>query len=148
MTSLVSHRNLGFAARLVAVMALALVAALLVARYAFAGQSRVLALHCTHYTPPYSVDNEWACGDRHPVSATSYNTTSVAVRDENAAAASPNQYMCVWYYNTDHGIGQYDMTCATGPGVNVGDTSYYYAYSYCSFGSSSNSAVCDTTWYD
>jgi hypothetical protein len=145
---LISPRTLAFAVRLITVVVLAVLAALLVARYAMATPSRTLTLHCTHYTPPYSVDNEWACGDTHPVSATSYNTTSVAVRNDNAAAASPSQHMCVWYYTTDQGIGQYDTTCATGAGVNIGDTSYFYAYSYCSFGSSSNAGVCATTWYD
>jgi hypothetical protein len=134
MTSLISPRTLAFAVRLITVVVLAVLAALLVARYAMATPSRTLTLHCTHYTPP--------------VSATSYNTTSVAVRNDNAAAASPSQHMCVWYYTTDQGIGQYDTTCATGAGVNIGDTSYFYAYSYCSFGSSSNAGVCATTWYD
>jgi hypothetical protein len=123
---------------------LASLTAFAVAQYANGGSVHAVN-HCTHYTPPYSQDNQWGCSDLHPVSAQSYTTTGVAYRDDNVAAASPNQRMCVWYYTSS--IGNYQTACLTGPSVNVGDISYVQAYSRCSFSASSNLGVCETPWH-
>jgi hypothetical protein len=129
-----------------------LIAAMLASLTAFAiaqyanGQGVHATNHCTHYTPPYSQDNQWGCTDTHPVSPQTYSTTGTALRDNNYASEGPySQRLCAWY--NAPGIGDYQKACVTGNAVQVGDISYYYAYSKCSFSASSNLGECRTTWH-
>jgi hypothetical protein len=139
------HRRYLGAARYLTVVALGVMLAFVVGHHAEA-QSVSAANHCTHYTPPYSIDNQYGCADLHAVSGgQNYQTNNTALRDDNTAAASPNQNMCVWYY---YG-GIHNWTCATGPSVHIGQGSgSNYAYSFCDFTNSSNSGLCETTWHD
>jgi len=146
MKSLFAHRGSSLAARYLIAAAMGVLLAFLVAQFAHA-QTANAANHCTHYTPPYSQDNQYQCSDLHAVSAgNNYHTTGTALRDDNTAAASPNQNMCVHY---EWGGSSHYTTCATGPSVHIGvGSGSNYAYSYCVFTSSSNFGLCETTWHD
>jgi hypothetical protein len=137
------RRRMSRVAQYLTIVALGVLMALLVGQFAHA-QTVNAANHCTHYTPPYSTDNQYGCADLHAVSGT-YQTNATALRDDNTAAASPSQNMCVWYY---YG-GIHNWTCATAPSVHIGvGSGANYAYSFCQFTNSSNSGVCETTWHN
>jgi hypothetical protein len=145
-----AHRRLSIGARYLTVVALGVLMTFFVGQHAKA-QSVNAANHCTHYTPPYSQDNQYGCADLHAVSGNgaSYTTTSTAHRDDNTSAASPNQSKCVWYYDpSPGGLGTYDATCNSGSSVHIGLPSYVYAKSQCAFDVNSNLGVCETAWHD
>lgn len=142
-----TRRRFLVVARYLTAATLGLLLAFSVGQFAHA-QTANAAPHCTHYTPPYTQDNQYGCADLHPVSAGSnYHTNGVALRDDNTAAASPNQNMCVHY---EWGGASHYTTCVSnGPSVHIGiGSGSNYAYSDCVFTSNSNSGVCETTWHD
>jgi hypothetical protein len=97
--------------------------------------------HCTHYTPPYSQDNQWSCSDAESISHQAYGTNGYAYRDDNIAAMNQNENICIAYSNGPD-------ICNNGNTneVTEGSSGGGAAFAFCDFANNSI-GLCKTDWH-
>jgi hypothetical protein len=104
--------------------------------------SALAANHCTHYTPTYSQDTQYWCSEVTNIDYGFYNTTGVALRDDNIAAMNSDQLVCTSYdpasYWRCNNVSNSEATEGSSGG---------YAYANCLIGDGGY-GVCKTDWHN